>query len=89
VRLADADAGSLDRVGGQRRAREPAQEPDQLRQCECSLDTRMGFDHGVDDVLPLEAEHEVERVQLDACEVARSVAREIEGELLGDCDRLR
>ena len=85
--LADADAGALDRVGRQRRSSKAAQVRDELGQRERPLDVRPRLDHRCHHVLPLEAEHEVERLELDAGEVARGVARKIEAELLGDRDR--
>ena len=65
VRLPDPHPRSLDRFARQRRPRDPAQQAEQLWQRERPHDLRLGVDHGRDDVLALEAEHEVVRAELE------------------------
>jgi hypothetical protein len=89
VSLADAHLRALDTVGRQRRARKPTQQRHELRQRERPLDECVRLDDGGHYVLPLEAEHEIERLQIDACQVAGRVTGEVEAELVRDRDRLR
>ena len=86
--LADPHKRALDWVGRQWRPGKPVQQPDELGQRERPRDPSMGLDDGSHHVLALEAEHEVERLQLDPGKVARGVARKIEAELLRNRDRL-
>jgi len=80
--VADANERALDRVGGQRRPRQAAQQTYELGERERPLEPRAGFDHRSHDMVALEPEHEVERLELGAPEGARRVAGEVEPQFL-------
>lgn len=81
--------GSADPGARARTRLRVVEQPHELRQRERPLDRRAAVDHRRDDVLALEADHEVGVAQLARADAVRAVGGEVEPELACDRDGLR
>jgi hypothetical protein len=88
VCLRQALPRTLQRVGSRRAIGDALQQPDELGQREGPFDPGASVDDRGAYVHPLEAEHEVERLEVELSKVSGAMGRHVHAERLGHLDRL-